>query len=211
MLDQAARFTDSIPDHYDRGLGPYLFVDYAADLVRRVATCKPERVLETAAGTGIVTRLLRDALPPSARFVASDLNLPMLKIARHKFVDTEQVEFQQADAAALPFADATFDAVVCQFGLMFFPDKAKAYSEAFRVLAPNGHYHFNVWDSFEFNPFARVAHEAVGRFFENDAPAFFTIPFGSHRIDAIKTGLIRVGFADISMELVRIDKRIEDV
>lgn len=211
MLDQAARFAGDIPAKYDYGLGPHLFADYGADLARRAAAARPRRVLEIAAGTGIVTRLLRDALPASVHLAASDLNSPMLEIAREKFADTEQVEFQQADATALPFADAAFDAVVCQFGLMFFPDKAKAYREAFRVLAPEGRYYFNVWDSFEFNSFARITHEAVGRFFGQDAPAFFTVPFGYHRIDAIKTSLIQAGFADISIQVVRIDKTIDDI
>lgn len=211
MLDQATRFIGDIPAKYDCDLGPHLFADYAADLARRVATGRPGRVLEIAAGTGIVTRLLRDALPPSAHLVASDLNSPMLAIAREKFADTEQVEFQQADATALPFAAGAFDVVVCQFGLMFFPDKSKAYRETFRVLAPGGRYYFNVWDSFEFNSFARITHEAVSRFFGQNTPEFFTVPFGYHRIDAIKTSLIRAGFSDISIQVVRIDKTIEDV
>ncbi|HEY2526619.1 MAG TPA: methyltransferase domain-containing protein [Xanthobacteraceae bacterium] len=211
MTKQAANFIGDIPAKYDYGLGLHLLADYGVDLARRVAAAKPGRVLEIAAGTGIVTRLLRDALPPSAHLVASDLNLPMLEIAREKFGDTEQVEFRQADATALPFADGAFDAVGCQFGLMFFTDKSKAYREAFRVLAPSGRYYFNVWDSFEFNSFARITHEVVGRFFGQNAPAFFTVPFGYHRIDAIKTSLIQVGFADISIQVVRIDKKIEDV
>jgi SAM-dependent methyltransferase len=99
--------------------------------------------------------------------------------ARQKFDVAEDVEFEPADAAALPFADRTFGAIVCQFGvIMFFPDKDKAYREAFRVLAPGGCYHLNVWDSFDFNAFVRVTHETVGRFFAENAPAFFTIPFG---------------------------------
>jgi SAM-dependent methyltransferase len=211
MLDRTAHFVGDIPAHYDYGLGPHLFADYGADLARRVAAAKPWRVLEIAAGTGIVTRLLRDALPPSAHLVATDLNSPMLEIAREKFSDTEQVEFQQVDATALPFADGVFDAVVCQFGLMFFPDKCKAYREAFRVLAPSGRYHFNVWDSFEFNSFARITHEAIGRFFQQDTPTFFTVPFGYHRIDAIKTSLIQSGLFDISIHVVRMEKTIEDV
>ena len=146
MTSQAANFAGDIPAKYDSGLGPHLFLDYGADLARRVAAAKPGRVLEIAAGTGIVTRLLRDALPPSAHLVASDLNSPMLMVAREKFAETEQVEFRQADATALPFADDAFDAVVCQFGLMFFQEKTKAYSETFRVLAPGGRYYFNVWD-----------------------------------------------------------------
>jgi SAM-dependent methyltransferase len=211
MTNQTANFVGDIPAKYDYGLGPHLFADYGADLARRVAAAKPRRVLEIAAGTGVVTRLLRDALPPSTHLLASDLNWPMLAIAREKFTDAEQVEFHQADATALPFTDGAFDAVVCQFGLMFFPDKAEAHREAFRVLGPNGRYYFNVWDSFEFNSFARITHEAIGRFFDGDPPAFFTVPFGYYRIDAIKTALIQSGFADISINVVRIDKTVEDL
>ena len=159
MIDQAARFAGDIPANYDSGLGPHLFVDYAADLARRATAAKPGRVLELAAGTGIVTRMLRDALPDSTHLVASDLNPPMLEMARQKFSADEKVEFQPADATALPFADGAFDTLVCQFGVMFFPDKDKSYREAYRVLASGGRYHFNVWDSFEFNPFARIAHD----------------------------------------------------
>ena len=125
MSDDAAGFIGTIPQHYDQGLGPLMFVDYAADIARRVAAGNPTRVLETAAGTGIVTRKLRDALSNDARLSATDLNPPMLEVARAKFQAGEQVEFQPADATALPFADGSFDAVMCQFGIMFFPDKAK--------------------------------------------------------------------------------------
>jgi SAM-dependent methyltransferase len=211
MTSQSANFVGDIPANYDYGLGPYLFADYGADLARRVASGGPRRVLEIAAGTGIVTRLLRDALPSSAHLLASDLNWPMLAIAREKFGDSEQVEFHQADATALPFTDETFDAVVCQFGLMFFPDKTEAYREAFRVLAPNGRYYFNVWDSFEFNSFARITHEAIGRLVDGEAPAFFTVPFGYHQIDEIKAALIQSGFSDISINVVRVDKTVEDL
>ena len=132
----------------------------------------------------------------------------MLDVARQKFRTGERIEFQSADATALPFPDGTFDAVVCQFGVMFFPDKDKAYREAFRVLAPGGRYHFNVWDSFDFNPFARIVHETVGSFFGADVPRFYTIPFGYHRIDPIKASLVDAGFADISMHVFRLDKTI---
>jgi SAM-dependent methyltransferase len=208
MTDQAARFTGSIPAHYDRGLGPHLFTDYAADLAQRAAACKPGRVLELAAGTGIVTRFLRDALPDAAELVASDLNPPMLDIARGKFAGGEKVEFRRADATALPFADEAFDAVACQFGVMFFADKAKAYREVHRVLAPGGTYHFNVWDSFSFNPFARIVQDTVGRFFRADAPTFYTVPFGYHRIDDIKASLVEAGFVDIAAHVLTIDKSI---
>jgi ubiquinone/menaquinone biosynthesis C-methylase UbiE len=118
------------------GLGPHIFAGYAADIARRVAARGPLRVLETAAGTGIVTRQLRDMLSSNATLLATDLNLPMLDVARKKFGPAERVEFRQADADALPFPDGAFDAAICQFGVMFFPDKDKAYREIFRVLAP---------------------------------------------------------------------------
>lgn len=207
MFAQAARFTARMATHYDSGLGPYLFTDYAADLTQRVTAGKAARVLEIAAGTGIVTRMLRSALPPAARLVASDLNASMLALAREKFVAGERVvAFQTADAAALPFADDEFDALVCQFGIMFFPDKHKAYREAFRVLASGGRYHFNVWDSFAFNPFARVVHDTVAGFFHQDPPGFFTVPFGYYRIDEIKTSLIGAGFDDISAHVLRMNR-----
>jgi ubiquinone/menaquinone biosynthesis C-methylase UbiE len=208
MLDQTTHFAGDIPVNYDRGLGPYLFIDYAADLAQRVAATKPSRVLEIAAGTGIVTRMLRDILPDSSRLVASDLNPPMLEIARLTFDAGENVEFRAADATALPFANDAFDTLVCQFGVMFFPDKEKAYREAYRVLVSGGRYHFNVWDSFDHNPFARIAHESIGRFFKQDAPAFFTVPFGYHRIDEIKVSLTRAGFKDIAVNVLKVDKMI---
>jgi SAM-dependent methyltransferase len=208
MIDQAARFAGGIPANYDSALGPHLFADYAADLARRAAADTPSRVLEIAAGTGIVTRMLRDALPDSSYLVASDLNPPMLEIAQRKFSADEKVEFKSVDASALPFDDGAFDALVCQFGVMFFPDKDKSYHEVYRVLASGGHYHFNVWDSFDFNPFARISHETVGRFFRADAPSFFTVPFGYHRIDTIKASLIGAGFEDISMQVRKIDAAI---
>jgi SAM-dependent methyltransferase len=208
MTDQASRFTGSIPAHYDHCLGPHLFIDYAADLARRATACKPDRVLELAAGTGIVTRLLRDALPSTAELIASDLNPPMLDIARRKFAGGEKIEFRHADATALPFRDEEFDAVVCQFGVMFFPDKAKAYREVRRVLVRGGTYHFSVWDSFAFNPFARIAQETVGRIFRGDAPIFYTVPFGYHRIDDIKASLAEAGFEGIAAHVLKIDKVI---
>lgn len=208
MNSRAARFVGGIPANYDAGLGPHIFVDYAADLARRAAAGNPARVLEIAAGTGIVTRLLRDALPDSTDLIASDLNPPMLEIARQKFDAGEKVEFQLADATALPFDNGAFDAVVCQFGIMFFPDKNKSYREVHRVLMPGGLYYFNVWDSFEFNLFAGITHETVGRFFRQDAPAFYSVPFGYHRIDAIKASLVGAGFEDISAHVIKIGKTI---
>jgi len=188
-----------------------IFVDYAAETARRVAAWSPARVLETAAGTGIVTRQLRDLLPASAQLTATDLNPPMLEAARTKFRPGEQVEFQPADAMALPFADARFDAVVCQFGVMFFPDKEKSYREVYRVLARGGRYLFSVWDSHRYNPFARIVHEIARSFFPADPPQFYSVPFSCHQIDPIKESMIEAGFTDINVAVIRLDKAIPDV
>jgi ubiquinone/menaquinone biosynthesis C-methylase UbiE len=210
MKDDAAGFTGSIPEHYDQGLGPMIFVDYADEMAQRVAACNPARVLETAAGTGIVTRRLRDVLPACVRLTATDLNAPMLDIARTKFRPGEDVEFQPADAMALPFADGSFDAVVCQFGVMFFPDKESSYREVHRVLAPGGRYFFSVWDSHRYNPFGRIVHQVAGSFFPADPPQFYSVPFSCHQIDPIKESIIAAGFTDFSAAVVTLEKEIPD-
>ena len=206
-MSNDASFVGSIPEHYDQGLGPMIFVDYAADISRRVAGRAPRRILETAAGTGIVTRALRDALTAGAQLTATDLNAPMLEIARTKFRIGEQVEFQPADATALTFPDGSFDAVVCQFGVMFYPDKDASYREVYRVLAPGGSYLFNVWDSHRYNAFGRIAHEVVGSFFPADPPQFMKPPF-SYPFEPIKESLIAAGFGDINVTVVRLEKEI---
>jgi ubiquinone/menaquinone biosynthesis C-methylase UbiE len=210
MSSSDARFVGSIPQYYDQGLGPLIFVDYAADIAARAAAGNPKRVLETAAGTGIVTRRLRDALPAGASLTATDLNPPMLEIARTKFRTGEKVEFQPADAMAFLFAGGSFDAVVCQFGVMFYPDKDKSHAEVHRVLAPRGRYLFSVWDAHRYNPFSRIAHEVVMRFFPVDPPQFYRVPFSAHQIDPIKESLIEAGFANIDIAVVSLEKEIPD-
>ena len=202
-MSDHANFTGSVPGHYDQGMGPVIFVGYAADLARRVAAHKPSRVLETAAGTGFVTRRLRDLLPAGAHLTATDINPPMLDVARTKFRPGEQVAFQPTDASALPFPDRAFDAVVCQFGVMFFPDKAQSYREVHRVLTPGGRYLFSVWDSHRYNAYGRITHGLVQRLLSSDPPQFYRIPFGYHEIDPIKGALIEAGFTDVTIAVVR--------
>ena len=156
-------FAGSIPALYDRYLGPLLFEPYARDTrAARSPSCSRARVLETAAGTGIVTTALAERLPASTTLVATDLNQAMIDHAATKPA-LERVELRQADALALPFADASFDVVVCQFGVMFFPDRVAGYREARRVLAPGGRFVLSVWDSLQHNPMTRVVVEAVAR------------------------------------------------
>jgi ubiquinone/menaquinone biosynthesis C-methylase UbiE len=210
MSGDAASFIGNIPEEYDRGLGPMIFVDYAADMARRVTSLAPKRVLELAAGTGIVTRLLRDLLPESTLLTATDLNPPMLDVARGKFRADERVNFQPADATDLPFLNGAFDAVVCQFGVMFFPDKDRSYREVHRVLGHGGRYLFSVWDSHRHNPFGRIAHEVTGSFFPADPPRFYQVPFGFHAIDPVKESLIDAGFSDIRIHVVALEKEVLD-
>jgi SAM-dependent methyltransferase len=148
-------FGGSVPEHYDEILGPVLFAGYAADITGRAAALKPGSVLELAAGTGIVSRRLRDSLAPETSLLVSDLSPPMLAIAETKFKPGEMVEFHQADAMALPFEAASVDQIVCQFGAMYFPDKVAAYTEARRVLRDGGWLVFNVWGTLERNPCAK--------------------------------------------------------
>lgn len=206
----ASAFVGSIPQEYDLGLGPVIFADYAAEMARLVAAHKPTRILETAAGTGYVTRQLH-AMMPDVPIVATDLNPPMLDVARAKFADADGVTFEAADATALPYDDEAFDMVVCQFGIMFFPDKAKGYREAFRVLKPGGRYLFSVWDSHRYNAFGRIAHETVGQLIPDNPPRFYEVPFGSAALDPIKDGLAEAGFRDLAIRVMPLDKVVPDI
>src|ERR1051326_1111592 len=125
-------FTGSIPKIYDTYLVPLIFQAYADDLARRTASLPARQVLEIAAGSGVVTRALAATLPSDVAIVSTDLNPAMIEHA--KSVGTRRaVEWRVADAMQLPFDDARFDVVVCQFCAMFFPDKGRAFAEARRV------------------------------------------------------------------------------
>jgi SAM-dependent methyltransferase len=194
-------FAGSIPELYDEHLGPLLFADYAEDLVSRIADLRQGRVLETAAGTGIVTRRLRERLPFSVEIVATDLNPGMLAYAGPR--SPAGIEWRQADATALPFEADSFDALLCEFGVMFFPDKAAGYSEAARVLKAGGRYLFNVWGDLKGNEAARVAHETIARLFPDDPPGFLgRVPYGYYDVPAIEAALNQAGFASVKHETV---------
>ncbi|QPF90391.1 class I SAM-dependent methyltransferase [Bradyrhizobium commune] len=194
-------FAGSIPGIYDEYLVPLIFADYAGDIAKRVAALSPSVLLETAAGTGAVTRAIAAALPGHVRYVVTDLNEPMLAIAAQRQGKDDRISWHQADAAALPFGDASFDVVCCQFGAMFFPDRVKGYAEAKRVLRPNGAFVFNVWDRIEDNVFANEATDVLGQMFPDDPPRFMArTPHGYHDKAVIKADLERAGFSDIAIE-----------
>ena len=191
-----ASFVGSIPAAYDDGLGPVIFAPYADDLAARVTDGLREgRLLEIACGTGVLTRRLDARLAPAVRITATDLNDAMLAHAKAGVPASPRLDWQLADAAALPFPDASFDAVACQFGIMFVPDKVAALAEARRVLRPEGSLHFSVWGAIEENPFGRIVHEVVARFFREAPPTFYQVPFACHDEALIRAQLDQAGFA----------------
>jgi SAM-dependent methyltransferase len=193
-VSQDAGFAGAISKLYETHLVPMLFESYAADIASRLTSDPPARLLEIAAGTGVVTRALAHTLPDSVSIVATDLNPDMIEQA-YKVGTSRPVEWRQADVMKLPFGDATFDAVVCQFGVMFFPDKAKAYAEVHRVLKPDGVFMFNVWDEIEENDFARAVSDALKSFFPAKPPGFLArSPYGYHDAATIKRDLAGGGF-----------------
>ena len=206
MSDTDKVFAGSIPEIYDTYLVPLIFQAYASDLARRVAKADPLQVLETAAGSGVVTRALAPLLGRNARYVVSDLNQPMLDRAVSQQGADDRIVWRQADALDLPFGDHSFDAVCCQFGAMFFPDRVAGYRETRRVLRPGGRFLFNVWDRIEENDFARIVTEAAGAVFPNDPPRFLArTPHGYHEIDRIDAALRQAGFS--AFEIVTLEER----
>ncbi len=188
-------FSGAVPRFYETYLVPLIFAPYAPDLAQRVAASRPARVLEIAAGTGVLTRALAQALDVNASIVSTDLNQPMLDQAR-AIGTARPVQWQQADAMKLPFDDASFDAVTCQFGAMFFPDKAKAFSEARRVLKPGGKFVFNVWDRIEDTEFADEVIASLATLFPHDPPRFLArTPHGYHDRNAVERDLKAGGFS----------------
>jgi len=201
MLEKDKVFAGSVPENYDRHMVPLIFAPYAADLARRAASFAPQAVLETAAGTGVVTRALAPKLSPGASYIATDLNPPMLDYAASQQPSDRRITWQQANALELPFADAAFDLVCCQFGAMFFPDRVAAYREAKRVLKPGGHFLFNVWDRIEENVFADDVTNALAEIFPNDPPRFLArTPHGYHDTALIRRDVEAAGFSRVSIE-----------
>ncbi|MEO5618589.1 MAG: methyltransferase domain-containing protein [Candidatus Eisenbacteria bacterium] len=200
-------FIGAIPEFYERHLVPVIFDPYAEDLVGRIAAREGLSLLEVASGTGVVTRRLLSGLPTSARITATDLNEAMIQVARARTPADPRLEWRAADGTALPFADASFDVVLCQFGVMFFPDKDAGFREARRVLKPGGRYLFNVWDSFEHNAFGRIARETIASFFASDPPQFYLTPFGYHDAAVIEQGLGQAGFRSVRIERVAKEAR----
>jgi len=203
MASIDVRFSGSVPANYEQYMVPLLFRPYAEVLAQRAVEFRPAHILETAAGTGVVTDALARALP-KAEIVATDLNQPMLDVAVTR-VTSANVSFQQADALDLPFDDASFDLVVCQFGVMFYPDKVQGNSEARRVLRDGGHCLLAIWDRIERNPLSNLAHETMRREFPDNPPMFMKRgPFSYYEPEWIERDLHAAGFGSVGIETVEL-------
>ena len=210
MSDTASDFIGDIPKHYDAGLGPNLFTDFGDRLTEAACVGAPTNVIELAAGTGIVSRKLRDRLPPGSALLVTDLNAPMLEVARGKFSDAEDVRFATANAMELDFDDNTFDLMVCQFGVMFFPDKPQSFREAARVLRRGGRYLFNVFSAMQENPYSQIAYAVPAQFFSGEPPGFYKVPFHYGNPEKVRADLEAAGWRDVKHDTIRLWKKIDD-
>jgi SAM-dependent methyltransferase len=197
-MSNVVAFTGDVPRNYDQGMGPVVFEPYALDLITHLRLQPGMKILELAAGTGRVTRHLAENLPADARLTATDLNADMLAVAQSK-IDDPRVSWQVANAMELPFPDASFDLAVCQFGVMFFPDKVQAFREARRVLKSGSSYVLSVWRSLEDNPWTQATMDTTARLFPEDPPGFMAIPFAYHDADRIRHDLSEAGFTKIDI------------
>lgn len=208
MSETGKQFTGRVPEFYDRHLVPIIFEDYAAELAKRIVALEPSVVLELATGTGAVTQVLRATLPPVCKIIASDLNDPMMDVARSKFPNDTSVSFRVVDAMDIPMNDASVDVIACQFGVMFFPDKLGSYREALRVLKPGGTYLFNLWDSHAANPFARLGQQLCEDMYPGNPPGFYKVPFHYHDEAKIAAALKDAGFSSVHVERQAIEKTV---
>ena len=193
-------FSGSIPRMYEEILGPVYFEPYAEDIARRVAHLNPLAVLETACGTGRVTNHLRQQIPPECSFVATDINADMLAVAKEKLNNLGGILWLQADGQQVPFDNGSFDALVCQFGIMFYPDKLQGMKESFRLLKFSGTFLFTVWDKLDTNPFAAAGRQVFMDFFNQEPPEYLRTPFMFNNPKEIIPMLEAAGFRHVKYE-----------
>jgi ubiquinone/menaquinone biosynthesis C-methylase UbiE len=199
-------FKHSTPALYDRYMGPLLFAPYAEHVAERVAALRPDRVLETAAGTGIVTRAVSAALP-GVEIIATDVNPAVVEFAA-QHSRSEGVTFQAADAQQLPFDDESFDLVLCLFGIMFFPDKVRANTEARRVLRPGGRYILATFNRLDLNPVPKAAGQAVATLFPEDPRYMERGPFSYPDAALVEKDLRAAEFQTIELETVELSSLV---
>ena len=200
-MEQNASFAGTIPAYYEKYLGSFLFEPYALDIVSRLQAKKYPQILELACGTGRVTAHLAKSVKHDS-LIATDLNKDMIEVAKQNVTD-KKIKWMVADALALPFEKNSFDAVVCQFGIMFFPDKLKGLQEAYRVLKPGGKLIFNTWDKVENNPAIHEGRKIIESYFGDTPPSFYNVPFSMYREEEFQSLLKNAGFKNIKISLVK--------
>jgi ubiquinone/menaquinone biosynthesis C-methylase UbiE len=200
-MEKIAAFAGSVPANYEKYLGPFLFEPYALDLISRLQDKKYNDILEIACGTGRVTKHLAAAVKHDT-LTATDLNPDMISTAKEKVHD-KSIKWISADAMQLPFDDNSFDLVVMQFGIMFFPDRPKGLSEAYRVLRPGGKLIFNTWDRTENVPAIYEGRKVIESYFEGNPPKFYSIPFSMHDENELRELPTKAGFKDVKVSLVK--------
>lgn len=194
-------FTGSIPNHYDQYLGPMFFEEYAIEISSRFDPSSVKLALELCCGTGRVTNHLRNALPPSAKLVASDVSPDMLAVAKEK-LNSFDIDWRIIDFQRIPFGDNSVDLIVCNFGFMFAEDKVKVFAESLRVLRPGGTLLLSTWAKLEHNEASQVFRKTVKKYFGDSLPETYKIPFSMHDPDTIKEQLYRAGFSKVKTDVV---------
>lgn len=188
--------------HYDHFLGPLFFEPYAIEVAKRIDPSPVSIALEIAAGTGRVTRHIRERIAASAKLIASDISGEMLAEAKKKLSHLD-IDWQNIDAQQLPFTDNSIDLVVCCFGYMFVPDKPKAFAEAYRVLRPGGVFLFTTWDKLEHNAASYASRSLAEKYLKGPLPGSYNLAVSMSDEDVIRPLLEEAGFSKIFIEKVK--------
>lgn len=201
-MDKNSTFTAVIAENYEKYFSPMFFAAPAIDITARLSVTNG-KILELACGTGQVTRVIRHK-NPDADIIATDLNPDMISVAE-KISGDKNIKWQVMDAQEIQFADNSFDVVICQFGIMFFPDKQKAINQAYRVLKPGGKFILSTWDKIETQHVTLIANDIIKSFFPNDPPMFFNVPFSMSDPGVMESLMKNAGFRDVSVDNVRLE------
>jgi SAM-dependent methyltransferase len=190
------QISGSAADIYEQHMVPAIFARWAPDLVQAAGVQPAERVLDVACGTGAVTRLLAEQVGPAGNVTGLDITPGMLAAARLA-APSQRIEWLEGSAVKMPLPDGTFDAVVCQQGLQFFPDKPAALSEMRRVLKRGGRLALSCWRSVEHTPGYLVLEQALARRVGPEKAAL--PPFSLGDAGAIRGLVVGAGFREVKL------------